>query len=107
MKRKCEYCDSVIPNKVDACPYCGAKTIQSESAKKKGSSATPKTTTGQKILAIVLSVLFVAQTAVAAFLHPGFLKTDEIQTSILPVRYETELIWTAQRTDSALMSGSG
>lgn len=116
-KIKCEYCGSDIPMKIDVCPYCGAQTIRYESAKKKVSSTQSKTTAGQKILAIFLSVLFVVQTTVAAFLYPGFLKTGETPDTILTtkpdekltwtVRQESDLTWTAQNSDTAIMPETG
>ena len=107
MTGKCEYCDSVLPKNAKVCPYCGADIIQSESAKKKASPTRSRTPAGQKILALFLSVLFAAQTAVAAFLYPGFLKPVEKHEDKLPARSEAELTWTAQRTDSAPMPETG
>ncbi|MCQ2355057.1 MAG: hypothetical protein MJ102_08195 [Clostridia bacterium] len=111
MSRKCEYCDSVVPENVSVCPYCCAKletqVIQSAPAKKTKSAAKTKAGTGQKIVAIFLSLLFVGQSIAAAFFYPGFLKSGGKKQNILPVRYETELTWTAQKTDSAPMPETG
>ena len=126
MSKKCEYCDSMIPDEAFACPFCNAKVEKNvkltpapkrnETPKNKGPEEKPKKKSGKgkRILAFLLTVLFVAQLAVPAFRYPGFLKkggiigkTDGECTYSIPIKYEKSLDWEEKATKSSEVSADG
>ncbi len=86
----------MIPDEALVCPFCDAKVEKTvkftpapkrnETPNNKAPEEKPKKKSGKgkRILAFLLTVLFVAQLAVAAFRYPGFLKKRSIGKKTRP-----------------------